>query len=382
MNHDCGRTFRIIRDVLTNELGYHVDFRVIDAKSFVPQHRERILIVGFAEETDFSFDTLKLPGSARGSEASARSFTPPTVSKRRRSITRLARTARYLTNTRSQIISGPTYRITPKNIAWRAMDSASDCSGRTTSPARFRRATTKMARKFSFASAQTATPAYAKRIARLIGSTLRAKAILSSRFPTRRPTSSSEIRSRFQRSPLYLGTWSRTFARPSSRKSRHPRQHLRAGQPLPDVVDSATRSRMMAGICAKNTRPELILRSGLHRAGLRFKLHDRTLPGKPDLVFPRRHAVLFAHGCFWHGHDCSLFKWPKSREEFWRAKIERNREVDARVAHSLLTAGWRRGVVWECALKGRARWSVDDVITQCAAWLRSDAPSIEIRGRV
>ncbi|MGA8171207.1 MAG: very short patch repair endonuclease [Methylocystis sp.] len=149
---------------------------------------------------------------------------------------------------------------------------------------------------------------------------------------------------------------------------------------MADVVTPAVRSRMMAGIKCRNTRPEVLLRKGLHAEGFRFRLHDRGLPGKPDLVFPRWRAVIFAHGCFWHGHDCSLFKWPKSREEFWRAKIIRNRAVDARTQERLEAAGWRRGVVWECALKGRSRLPYRSVIDACAAWLRSDAPHLEIRG--
>ena len=95
-----------------------------------------------------------------------------------------------------------------------------------------------------------------------------------------------------------------------------------------DVVDTATRSRMMAGIRGTNTKPELLLRKGLHAQGFRFRLHSTGLPGKPDIVLPRHHAVVFAHGCFWHGHNCHLFKWPSTRPEFWQAKIERNREVD------------------------------------------------------
>ncbi len=150
---------------------------------------------------------------------------------------------------------------------------------------------------------------------------------------------------------------------------------------MPDVVSPEVRSRMMAGIRGKNTKPEMILRRGLHRAGFRFLLHDRVLPGKPDMAFPRRRAVIFAHGCFWHGHDCYLFKWPSSRVEFWRAKIERNREIDARAVDALLARGWRTGVVWECALKGRERLPVESVIECCADWLRSGAPSLNIRGR-
>ncbi|MDB5526055.1 MAG: very short patch repair endonuclease [Rhizobium sp.] len=149
---------------------------------------------------------------------------------------------------------------------------------------------------------------------------------------------------------------------------------------MADIVSPEVRSRMMAGIRGKNTKPELTLRRGLHAAGFRFRLHDRTLPGKPDIVFPKYKAVLFAHGCFWHGHDCHLFKWPANRADFWRAKIHRNREVDALASAALQEAGWRQGIVWECALKGKARLPIETVLAECAAWLRSDIPLLEIRG--
>jgi DNA mismatch endonuclease (patch repair protein) len=150
---------------------------------------------------------------------------------------------------------------------------------------------------------------------------------------------------------------------------------------LADIVSPAVRSRMMAGIRARDTKPELVLRRGLHAAGLRFRLHDRTLPGTPDLVFPRWRAVLFAHGCFWHGHDCPLFRWPSTREGFWRPKITRNRENDAKAAAALADAGWRSGVVWECALRGRGRLPVADVIAASASWVRGDTSQFELRGR-
>jgi DNA mismatch endonuclease (patch repair protein) len=149
---------------------------------------------------------------------------------------------------------------------------------------------------------------------------------------------------------------------------------------LPDVVDAATRSRMMAGIRGTNTRPEMLLRKGLHARGLRYRLHQRDLPGKPDLVFPARRAVIFAHGCFWHQHECHLFKWPGSRPEFWKAKLSRNREVDARAIASLQETGWRTGVVWECALKGRTRLPLDEVLDRCAEWVKGDAEDLEIAG--
>lgn len=137
---------------------------------------------------------------------------------------------------------------------------------------------------------------------------------------------------------------------------------------------------MMAGIRSKNTAPEIILRRGLHALGFRYRLHVKDLPGKPDLVFPGRRAILFAHGCFWHGHDCPLFVWPKSRAAWWKDKIERNKSVDNRAMEALAAQGWRLGVVWECAIKGRNRRPIDSVIDSCASWLRSDAPQFEARG--
>lgn len=147
---------------------------------------------------------------------------------------------------------------------------------------------------------------------------------------------------------------------------------------MADVVDPATRSRMMSGIRGKNTKPELLIRKALHARGFRYRLHC-DLPGKPDICLPKHCAVIFVHGCFWHGHNCHLFKWPGTRPEFWRAKIERNRTVDAAAEEALAQAGWRMAVVWECALKGRNRKPLDDVISTCAGWLTSDHPRLEIR---
>lgn len=136
----------------------------------------------------------------------------------------------------------------------------------------------------------------------------------------------------------------------------------------------------MAGIRGKNTKPELVVRRGLHALGFRFRLHDRALPGKPDLVLPRWRAVIQIHGCFWHGHDCPLFRWPGTRQEFWRTKIGRNVERDAEVEAALDHAGWRVLTIWECALKGPGRIGADAVLASAAQWLRSDARAGEIRG--
>ena len=108
---------------------------------------------------------------------------------------------------------------------------------------------------------------------------------------------------------------------------------------MPDIVDTETRSRMMAGIRRKDTKPEIMVRKALHHLGYRYRLHDRKLPGKPDLVLPRYRAVILIHGCFWHAHECHLFKWPSTRNAFWREKIGRNRCRDANVANQLSSLG-------------------------------------------
>jgi len=147
---------------------------------------------------------------------------------------------------------------------------------------------------------------------------------------------------------------------------------------LADVVDPATRSRMMSGIRGKNTKPELLIRKALHARGFRYRLHCKDLPGNPDLCLPKYRAVIFVHGCFWHGHDCHLFKWPKTRPEFWREKIGRNRAVDIQAERRLIETGWRVAVVWECALKGSRRWPMAKVIAACQSWLLSSAARLEI----
>jgi len=153
-----------------------------------------------------------------------------------------------------------------------------------------------------------------------------------------------------------------------------------------DVVDAATRSRMMAGIRGRDTKPERVIRSLLHRRGFRFRLDVRELPGRPDIVLPRYRAVVFVHGCFWHGHGCPLFKWPRTRTEFWREKIARNRANDARALAALAAQGWRVAVVWECALRGtgQGRGPAGDpegVAERLDAWLKDRASAwFEARG--
>lgn len=137
---------------------------------------------------------------------------------------------------------------------------------------------------------------------------------------------------------------------------------------------------MMAGIRGKDTRPEMILRRGLHARGFRFRLNDRRLPGSPDLVFPGRRAAVFVHGCFWHGHACPLFRLPATRQEFWRAKIEGNATRDKAAESALLADGWRVLTIWECALKGRGRLPAETVLDRAAEWLVNGPAREEIAG--
>lgn len=127
---------------------------------------------------------------------------------------------------------------------------------------------------------------------------------------------------------------------------------------------------MMAGIKAKNTKPEMIVRRGLHAMGFRFRLHDMKLPGKPDIVLPKYRTVVFVNGCFWHGHDCASFKWPKSREEFWRNKIANTRVRDIAAVTALGQLGWKAEVVWECALRAR-KVSIEKALYDLAHKIRS-----------
>lgn len=149
---------------------------------------------------------------------------------------------------------------------------------------------------------------------------------------------------------------------------------------MTDVVDEATRSRMMSGIKGKDTNPERLVRGALHAQGLRFRLHVEDLPGRPDIVLPKYRAVIFVHGCFWHGHQCHLFKWPSSRQEFWSKKIHSNIERDNRDSVLLLESGWRVLRIWECALKGRKRLSADEIGMKTISWLGSAQSSGDISG--
>lgn len=147
-----------------------------------------------------------------------------------------------------------------------------------------------------------------------------------------------------------------------------------------DVVSPHTRSRMMSGIKGKNTKPELLIRKALFRRGFRYRLHGRNIPGQPDLVLKKYNAVIFINGCFWHCHDCHLFKWPKTSTEFWKQKLDSNRLRDKRNHKQLEESGLRFLIVWECALKGRQKQPLDKIVDRIQSWLNSQSPSGSIEG--
>lgn len=139
-----------------------------------------------------------------------------------------------------------------------------------------------------------------------------------------------------------------------------------------DRVTPEQRSKMMAAVRSKDTKPELLVRRELHARGYRFRLHRRDLPGTPDIVFPSRKSAIFVNGCFWHGHECHAGALPATRRAFWEAKIGRNKDRDAKSRGELEAAGWSVLVVWECDLRQ------PDAVDRIASWLdanRTRGPS-------
>lgn len=150
---------------------------------------------------------------------------------------------------------------------------------------------------------------------------------------------------------------------------------------MTDTVSPAKRSDVMSRVRSTDTKPELLIRKGLHALGFRYRLHAKDLPGKPDLVFPRYKALIFVNGCFWHGHDCNLYRFPKSNTEYWKGKIARNVERDASNIKRLKDAGWRILVIWECATKGKAKLPMERVLNAASEWLVSQNPNYKITGQ-
>lgn len=148
---------------------------------------------------------------------------------------------------------------------------------------------------------------------------------------------------------------------------------------MADIVSPAVRSAMMSKIRGGNTAPEVTIRKLLFAKGLRYRLHRKDLPGKPDLVFPIFKAVIFVHGCFWHmhGNGCYLSKRPSSNTDFWDTKLGKNQDRDKRVKEQLLDLGWRVATVWECAIRGRKPDQVGQLADALDKWLRSEEKEFE-----
>jgi DNA mismatch endonuclease (patch repair protein) len=147
---------------------------------------------------------------------------------------------------------------------------------------------------------------------------------------------------------------------------------------MADVFTPQKRSEFMSAVRTTGTRPEQVIAKALFARGFRYRIGVKGLPGKPDLVFPKWKALILVHGCFWHGHDCHLFKWPKSRVEFWETKIYGNRARDARQREQLHELGWRVCIVWECATR-QTSVRLDAHVDSIQEWLKGTAVELEIR---
>lgn len=143
---------------------------------------------------------------------------------------------------------------------------------------------------------------------------------------------------------------------------------------MADIISPERRSALMSRIRSKDTKIELEARKGLHALGFRYRLGGAGLPGSPDIVLPKYRTAVFVHGCFWHQHNCHLFRLPKTRSEFWTAKIKANRERDIRVQRQLQQLGWRVEVIWECQIRGVTQPVLKQLFQELAERLRSKPP--------
>lgn len=143
-----------------------------------------------------------------------------------------------------------------------------------------------------------------------------------------------------------------------------------------DTVSPEVRSRIMASIKGRDTKPEMIIRKMLYALGFRYRLHVKDLPGRPDIVLPKYKAVILVNGCFWHGHDCHIANRAKSRSEYWEEKIAKNKVRDGQSKRKLIELGWRVATIWECAMVGKSNYSKDEIANLLSAWLKSNLQEI------
>lgn len=147
---------------------------------------------------------------------------------------------------------------------------------------------------------------------------------------------------------------------------------------MTDTVDTKTRSRIMSRVRNKNTNIEQMVRKALFAKGFRYKINDKSLPGKPDIVLPKYKAVIFVNGCFWHGHACKRGKSPETNTDFWTQKINSNIVRDKQNIKQLKSLGWRVAVVWECSLRGKTSIGLLTVAGKLENWLKNASNYIEI----
>lgn len=148
---------------------------------------------------------------------------------------------------------------------------------------------------------------------------------------------------------------------------------------MSDVHSPEVRSKNMGAIRYRDTKPEVIIRRLLHQSGYRYRLNVKTILGKPDIVLKRLSSLIFIHGCFWHQHNCHLFKWPQTRKAFWKDKILKNVDNDKK-NRERLEKDWKIAVIWECAIKGKTKLPLESLSTTLKCWLESTDKTLNIRG--
>lgn len=153
-------------------------------------------------------------------------------------------------------------------------------------------------------------------------------------------------------------------------------------QKMTDILTPEQRHRAMSNVKNRNTKPELKIRKGLHSYGLRYRMYDRSLPGKPDIVFPQYKVTIFIHGCFWHRHTCSRATMPATRVSFWTEKFTKNVERDKIIINTLFLLGWRVLIVWECTLIGKGKWPFCLLLDTIAGFILTSSTSyLELSNR-
>lgn len=374
-SHDQGRTFRIIMQTL-DELGYKVadaghtgpdDPKVIDGRHFLPQHRERIVLVGFRRDLQLhaGFTLRDIAAQYPAVRPTFGELLEPTVD------------AKFIL---TPVLWKYLYRYARKHQArgngfgYGLVDPANPHSVARTLSARYYKDGAEILvdrgwdrplgeKHFDDPLNQQRRPRRLtpRECARLMGFESPQGRVFASRYRIRRPIVSLATRWWFRSSPRWRNSWRRA----SLRRWRAAKRMIM----MADVHDKATRSKNMRAIATRDTAIEKRIAALLTGAGFTFVAQDRALPGRPDFTLPDYRCVIFTHGCFWHHHDCYLFKVPATRTAFWLDKIAGNVARDARDRQKLAEEGWRVLIIWECALRGRLRLSDAALTERLEEWI-------------